>query len=68
MKYRDTLTFFFEILKPPLRLLTHIMEERVKIFETYPKYKEIIRFLSHIFVHLQTDISDLLNRTAMFWL
>ena len=31
---------------------THTMEGRVKILETYPKYKEIISFYPHIFFHL----------------
>ena len=46
LKYCD------EILKPPLRLPTYIMEARVKILETYPKSEEIISFSPHIFVHL----------------
>ena len=61
LKYRD------EILKPPLRLSTYIMEGRVKILETYPKSEEIISFYPHIFIHLQT-FCETLRRTAMFWL
>ena len=41
VKYRD------KILQPPLRLPTHIMEGRVKILETYPKYEEIISFFPY---------------------
>ena len=51
LKYRD------EILKPPFRLSTYIMEGRVKILETYRKSEEIISFYPHIFIHLQTFIA-----------
>ena len=47
MKYRD------EILKPPLCLPTHKMEERVKILETYPFvefYKRFIDENCHVLV------------------
>ena len=33
-----------KILKPPPCLLTHIMDGRVKVLETYPKSEEIISF------------------------
>ena len=38
LKYRD------EILQPSLCLSTHILEERVKILETYPKSEKNLSF------------------------
>ena len=64
MKYCD------EILQPPLRLLIHIMEERVKILETYSKSEEIIRFYPKFswICRLYTLLVIMLSRTAKFWL
>ena len=51
MKYCD------KVLQPPLCLSKHIIEERVKILEMWPKSEETINFFPHIFVHLQTFIA-----------
>ena len=45
------------------RLSTHIIEEKIKIFETNSK-SEIVHL--YVFVHLQPFIVILLSRTTIF--
>ena len=52
LKYHD------EILKPPLRLPTYVMEGRVKILKTSSISEEIISFYSHNLINLQTVIEN----------
>ena len=64
MKYRD------KILKPRLRLSTHIPEGKIKILETCPKSEEIISINPNndIFKYFQIFIAIMARRTAIFWL
>ena len=39
------LKYHVAILKPPLRLPTHVMERRVKILETFPKSEQLEAFM-----------------------